>query len=374
MFVLPILTLGCGLPIMFQLSVSPPILGNIIMNPSNTDTDRHEITVSELGGLISPSLSKTDHVGAQTISLVFAVDHRMLIPLAVAINSTLFHSRNPDRLHIHIMLPRDKPLPKDTDLDSYFKTVLAGRSAKLEVHLVDVSHIVAKMRVNFHGYGPSKDYLKSELNYVRFELQSLLPNVSKVIYLDPDVVVQADVEELWETALPHGSKFALAAVQRRRSSHWFGNPTFKGMLNFKDPQIAQLFAPDELYFNAGVFVANLDKWRELDLSTRMVRWLSINAERNIYQFGSQPPMNMVFYRDYQKLPDEWNRPMGTSGGGDAELKEGRTNDDLYVQSGKILHWSGNRKPWVKGQGRYAKVWHRYIHDTEKIGQFTTVNV
>lgn len=46
---------------------------------------------------------------------------------------------------------RDKPLPKDTDLDSYFKTVLAGRSAKLEVHLVDVSHIVAKMRVNFHG-------------------------------------------------------------------------------------------------------------------------------------------------------------------------------------------------------------------------------
>lgn len=56
-------------------------------------------------------------------------------------------------------------------------------------------------------YGPSKDYLKSELNYVRFELPSLLPNVSKVIYLDPDVVVQADVEELWKTALPHGSKY-----------------------------------------------------------------------------------------------------------------------------------------------------------------------
>lgn len=37
---------------------------------------------------------------------VFAVDHRMLIPLVVAINSTLFHSRNPDRIHIHIMLPR----------------------------------------------------------------------------------------------------------------------------------------------------------------------------------------------------------------------------------------------------------------------------
>ena len=41
------------------------------------------------------------------------------------------------------------------------------------------------------------------------------------------------------------------------------------------------------------------------------------------QFGSQPPLNMVFYRNYQTLPDVWNRPMGTSGGGDAELKEVR---------------------------------------------------
>ncbi|KAK3258611.1 hypothetical protein CYMTET_32348, partial [Cymbomonas tetramitiformis] len=77
-------------------------------------------------------------------------------------------------------------------------------------------------------------------------------------------------------------------------------------------------------------------------------------------FGSQPPMNLVFYREYQELPDVWNRPMGTSGGGDTELKEGRPDDDAYVAAGKILHWSGNRKPWHENEGRYPSRWHKYI--------------
>jgi hypothetical protein len=55
------------------------------------------------------------------------------------------------------------------------------------------------------------------------------------------------------------------------------------MLNFKDPQMKQLFSQSELYFNAGVFVADLDKWRERKLSEEMIKWLTINADHNIYQ-------------------------------------------------------------------------------------------
>eukprot|EP00242_Pyramimonas_sp_CCMP2087_P000852 CAMPEP_0198229010 /NCGR_PEP_ID=MMETSP1445-20131203/113900_1 /TAXON_ID=36898 /ORGANISM="Pyramimonas sp., Strain CCMP2087" /LENGTH=239 /DNA_ID=CAMNT_0043909449 /DNA_START=1612 /DNA_END=2331 /DNA_ORIENTATION=- len=230
-----------------------------------------------------------------------------------------------------------------------------------------------KMKINFSGYGPSKDYLKSELNYVRFELPALLPGLDKIIYLDPDTIVQGDILDLWETALPPHSRYALAAVERFRSKHWFGDPTFKGMLNFDDPSIARRFSASEKYFNAGMFVADLQKWRALDLSAAMGKWMTLNAEKNIYQFGSQPPMNMVFYRNYQKLPDVWNRPVGTSGGGAAELKEGRRDDDDYIKKGKILHWSGNRKPWVKNEGRYPTVWHRYLPRIARLRPYTLVD-
>ena len=86
------------------------------------------------------------------------------------------------------------------------------------------------------------------------------------------------------------------------------------------------------------------------------------AERSIYKFGSQPPMNLVFVGKYEKLDQAWNRPMGTSAGGAGELREGRAADEQYVREGKVLHWSGHRKPW-HADGRFRRTWERYAPAT-----------
>eukprot|EP00959_Pyramimonas_sp_CCMP1952_P357397 7484021-Pyramimonas_sp.AAC.1 len=157
----------------------------------------------------------------------------MLLPLAAAINSTVTNTKAPQRLHFHIMLPRNKPLPRKENLDKLMDRVLGGRGSMTTLHKVDVSYIMDKMKINFKGYvpllsgllftpdepvslvlhqlssflpsifrkfsflgkkhrltrrstvlsaryGPSKAYLKSELNYVRFELPDLLPALTKV--------------------------------------------------------------------------------------------------------------------------------------------------------------------------------------------------
>jgi lipopolysaccharide biosynthesis glycosyltransferase len=43
------------------------------------------------------------------------------------------------------------------------------------------------------------------------------------------------------------------------------------------------FSASEKYFNAGVFVADLEKWRALDMSAEMGKWMMLNADKNIYQ-------------------------------------------------------------------------------------------
>jgi lipopolysaccharide biosynthesis glycosyltransferase len=42
------------------------------------------------------------------------------------------------------------------------------------------------------------------LNYARFQLADIYPHLEKVIYVDPDVVVQADITDMWDGHLLDG--------------------------------------------------------------------------------------------------------------------------------------------------------------------------
>ena len=52
--------------------------------------------------------------------------------------------------------------------------------------------------------------LASPLNFARFELPRLLPSLRRLLYLDPDVVVQADLLELWQRPLGEGDAVGAA--------------------------------------------------------------------------------------------------------------------------------------------------------------------
>eukprot|EP00240_Pyramimonas_obovata_P007895 CAMPEP_0118944408 /NCGR_PEP_ID=MMETSP1169-20130426/40248_1 /TAXON_ID=36882 /ORGANISM="Pyramimonas obovata, Strain CCMP722" /LENGTH=153 /DNA_ID=CAMNT_0006889887 /DNA_START=105 /DNA_END=563 /DNA_ORIENTATION=+ len=70
-----------------------------------------------------------DDKDSASINVVFCVDHRMLLPLAAALNSTITNTRAPQRLHFHIMLPRQKPLPRKENLEKLMDRIVAGRGA-----------------------------------------------------------------------------------------------------------------------------------------------------------------------------------------------------------------------------------------------------
>jgi lipopolysaccharide biosynthesis glycosyltransferase len=111
--------------------------------------------------------------------------------------------------------------------------------------------------------------LASPANYARFFMPALLPNVNKVIWLDCDTIVMRDIRELWNMALPNGEW--LAAIER--TSFKYGN-FFDGKVQalYKD-RYGVAMDTSESSFNAGVFVADLGKWREHKLLDEVFYWM-----------------------------------------------------------------------------------------------------
>jgi alpha-1,4-galacturonosyltransferase len=184
-------------------------------------------------------------------------------------------------------------------------------------------------------YATSKSQV---MNFARFYLRQIYPTLGKVIYLDVDLVVRADIADLFR--LGGLGAYALAAVPDGTFNSW-------DEYTKRDSRLLRHIESDQPTFNAGVFVTDLNKWREREILDKLEGWIRNHrlALEDFY-FGTQSIMNLAFYRDFQPLPAEWNvQPLGW-------------HDDIpeaTLRSGKILHWAGKRKPWL-ADGLYKEYW------------------
>src|SRR5438105_354121 len=203
---------------------------------------------------------------AEPISIVSAADDNYAMPLAVTIRSVIDS------------LPKHQPLAVnilDGGLTDESKRRLAHSWSARNVSVAWLSPPVGQIAD-----------LKTEnhlnlVTYLRLFMPSLLPQtLDRVIFLDADLLIQKDLSELWATELDDAP---IAAV----------NDYFTPYLNTREaigrPSICDKH-PDKChpvpnyrelglngtagYFNAGVMVVNLDKWREMDVlrqATDLVR-------------------------------------------------------------------------------------------------------
>lgn len=198
--------------------------------------------------------------------------------------------------------------------------------------------------------GQAFTYATSEsqvMNFSRFYLGEIYSGLGKVIYLDADLVVRADIADLFHLGSLEGH--VLAAVPDGTFESW-EEYTKKGSKHLRH------IASDQLTFNAGVFVSDLSRWQEQDVLKKLEGWIKIHRQAlEDFYFGTQSIMNLAFYRDFQPLPPAWNvQPLGW-------------HDDIpeeTIRNGKILHWSGKKKPWL-ADGLYKDYWINYAVGQEQ---------
>ena len=164
-----------------------------------------------------------------------------------------------------------------------------------------------------------------------------------MLYLDCDVLINADISTLYEEDVT--------------------NYLFAGVM---DIGVNKHYAHERLnvddgYFNAGVLLINLQKYKELNIQKRCIE--IANRRTPIYFFQDQDILNMVAARDggvkflYPMYNMQWAQLFFhdyTYYYLEAEL----TEEDW--ENPYILHYNGRWKPWGdQSNHKYAKYWHDY---------------
>ncbi|KAI3462814.1 hypothetical protein Pfo_019477 [Paulownia fortunei] len=179
--------------------------------------------------------------------------------------------------------------------------------------------------------------LDCPLNYARNYLADLLPTcIQKIVYLDSDLVLVDDIAKLAATPLSNDAVLAAPEYCNANFTSYF-TPTF-----WSNPSLSLTFANRKAcYFNTGVMVIDLERWRAGDCTTKIVEWMELQKRMRIYELGSLPPFLLVFAGNIASVDHRWNQH---GLGGDNFRGVCR---DLHPGPVSLLHWSGKGKPWAR---------------------------
>jgi lipopolysaccharide biosynthesis glycosyltransferase len=163
----------------------------------------------------------------------------------------------------------------------------------------------------------------------RLAMAEMMPaDIKRVIYLDADMIVLGDINELAKFDL---GGYPLAAVE---------NLSPKASVGIKLPRSG--------YFNSGLLVTDLDYWRQNGIKERAINYLNQNLGHVLYL--DQCALNGVFEEQWARLPLRWNLQVDAFGVLKKYFDEscGYTKQELIeaIASPAIIHYIGANKPWL----------------------------
>ncbi|KAH7849583.1 hypothetical protein Vadar_019984 [Vaccinium darrowii] len=260
------------------------------------------------------------------VHVAMTLDAAYLRGSMAAILSVLQHSSCPQNIIFHFVVSASTTAshPRAT-ISSSFPYL------KFEIYPFDDSAAAGLISTSI------RSALDCPLNYARSYLPNLLPPcVRKVVYLDSDLVLVDDIANLAATPLPGAAVLAAPEYCNANFTAYF-TPTF-----WSNPSLSITFANRKAcYFNTGVMVIDLWRWRDGGYTTEIEEWMELQKRMRIYELGSLPPFLLVFAGKIAPVDHRWNQH-GLGGDNFRGLCR-----DLHPGRVSLLHWSGKGKPWVR---------------------------
>lgn len=230
----------------------------------------------------------------------------------VMVKSLYQETTSPERICLHL-INRDLPPHILHVVEAYTK--LAGASLEIIKGGPEALH-------QRYGIPPEFSDLKGNGHYDRLLAPYIIQD-SRCLYLDTDILIQGDVAQLWQENI---DLYLLAAAQDQNI------PTValpSGITDWKERGLAA----DTPYFNSGVMMLNLDRWRSERLASECIR-VALHYTATL---GESPPLhdqyalNVTCVGRWKALGTEWN----------AFADRIPSNPDEV----RIVHFAGSRKPF-----------------------------
>lgn len=249
------------------------------------------------------------------------VDAAYVPYLATMIRSAIENAGSQTVLHFYVLHCHREQLAKDR----LNRLIERSPNASLEWVAIDTSR---------YDQVFTDDGYVSKASYLRLLVGSLLPSdIDRILLLDSDIIVTGDLGGI--VGLDFGANVALAAID--------GGMQRTGLAS------AEVFAalgisPQALYFNAGVLLLDLQKWRELDLEKEAISICHQFHEQ--LRWGDQCVLNATLHGRWGVLDPIWNLQT-------AFFRQYPRQNLLYLRKSvrhtlkerKIVHFTGQSKPW-----------------------------
>lgn len=211
------------------------------------------------------------------VNIVFSSDDNYAQHTAVAMASILLNTSNPAKIRFFII---------DDGITDDKKSKIKGTAEGLQS---TVEFITVKNKQLMQGFVSGEI---SRACYFRIDIPNILPaEVTKVIYLDCDLLLYDDIQILWNTDI---GDYPIAAVCD------YGIMASKRLRRQKAKCIGLPYKAD--YFNSGVLIMNLDAWRKADYSGKVIEIV----QKNKFPNHDQDALNKVFMNNWYVLPLRWN--------------------------------------------------------------------
>lgn len=221
----------------------------------------------------------------------------------------------------------------DTEIDFYI----------LDDHLSRKSKNLLRQTVNIHSNQASIEFIPVDSHvyenflvsdhitttaYFRISLPKLLQayHYRKILYIDADTLVLADIRELYNSPLYGKVIGAVIDPGQTKALERLG------------------IESNDYYFNSGVMVVDLQKWNEQQVTEKTLAFLTEHGDRILYH--DQDALNAVLYEQWTPLHPKWN--MQTSLIFKRHPAPTKEYARLYEEGNAapaIVHFTGHDKPW-----------------------------
>jgi len=228
--------------------------------------------------------------------IVITIDKKYSTYGAIMLYS-LLSNNDPAQYHIHIIKDFNNAI-----LEIPIKYVLKKHNCTHTFYCISSEDIELKDDLLI------SDHI-SVATYFRLFLPKLIQDIDEILFLDSDIIVDGNIEELFNTTKL--KDVALAAVI-------IDNEERKNVLRLT-----------RAYFNAGVMFLNLSYLKANNYMPKFMAFQKQNKEK--IHFWDQDILNAVVNDNYVSLNDKWNY----------------ISPEQHLNSPPIIiHYAGIHKPWT----------------------------
>lgn len=269
---------------------------------------------------------------SKRMDIVLISDENYAMPTIVAITSLQVNKDPQSQYTVHVIC---------TNMSEHSQTLL--RALDRTDFIID---IIIMDNISRYQNLVIEDLHVSPAALYKFDIANIFPQLDRILYIDGDILVEKDPRALFEIDL--GDNYA-AVVKDAKPAY------------YKPPHVVKLKIPHHTaYFNSGVMMLNLRKFREDHLDEKLLEY----RKHGINFFMDQDALNVCFEEKVVYLPVYYNvmsSVMGFFTGEDIKKYYELDTDiktEIYERA-VIVHLCTRYKPWDYSNVPFADKWYEY---------------